>query len=200
MIHYIYKITHNNGHFYYGRHSTNNLDDGYMGSGNWVKSVKDKNNLFKEIIEFASSTDKLKQMEQKYIDEHYGKQYCMNFSTNSSGGFFASGKNHPSYGKPAVNKNVPMSKEQKLKISKSMTGKKITDVHKNKIITKLTKKWIVVDPKGILYNVDTNFKQFCLNNKLTYNSMLLVSRGKRLQHKGWKCIKNDCVNKKPNQS
>ena len=191
MIHYIYKITHKNGHFYYGRHSTNNLNDGYMGSGNWVKSVKDKSSLSKEIIEFANSPEELKQMEQKYINEHYGKQYCMNFSLNSRGGFFASGEKHPSYGKPAVNKNVPMSKEQKIKISESMIGKKRTDEQKNKIKTKLSKKWIVVDPKGIIHKINIDFKKFCLDNNLTYNSMLLVSRGKRHQHKGWKCIKND---------
>jgi hypothetical protein len=31
---YFYKITNNiNNHFYYGIHSTDNINDGYMGSG-----------------------------------------------------------------------------------------------------------------------------------------------------------------------
>lgn len=193
MIHYIYKISHNNGHFYYGRHSTKNLNDGYMGSGNWVKSIKDKNSLSKEIIEFANNIEELKQIEQKYINEHFGKQNCMNFSINSSGGFFAAGKDHPSYGKPPVNKNIPMSEKQKLKISKSRIGKKHNNETKIKITKKLSKKWIVVDPNGVFYNIDSHFKEFCLKNKLTYNSMLLVSRGKRTHHKKWKCIKNDSL-------
>ncbi len=34
--HYIYKITRDDGHYYVGMHSTDNLDDGYFGSGKYI--------------------------------------------------------------------------------------------------------------------------------------------------------------------
>lgn len=54
--HYVYKITNNiNGHFYYGVHNTNNLEDGYIGSGIKLHEAYNKyghNNFTKEIIKF----------------------------------------------------------------------------------------------------------------------------------------------------
>ena len=43
MRHLIYKITNKlNGKYYIGRHSTNNINDGYMGSGIGIKKCYKK--------------------------------------------------------------------------------------------------------------------------------------------------------------
>jgi hypothetical protein len=85
MKHFIYKTTHKNGKYYVGRHSTENLNDGYMGSGIWVSEIKDRSSLSREILEYAESFEQLIELEDKYLIEHYGKPNCMNMSNKSTG-------------------------------------------------------------------------------------------------------------------
>lgn len=42
MKHFIYKTISPSGKFYISRHSTNNIDDGYLGSGKWIRSIRNK--------------------------------------------------------------------------------------------------------------------------------------------------------------
>ena len=53
---YFYKITNNiNNHYYYGVHCTDNLDDGYMGSGTRLHYAYKKygmKNFTKEILKY----------------------------------------------------------------------------------------------------------------------------------------------------
>lgn len=81
--HYLYKTTCIvNGKFYYGIHSTYNLDDGYLGSGSALrKSVwkYGKENHKKEIIEFFESRDELSKKESEVVNEDLLKNKdCMN--------------------------------------------------------------------------------------------------------------------------
>jgi hypothetical protein len=85
MKHFIYKTIHKNGKYYIGRHSTTNIDDGYIGSGKWPRSIKDKTTLTREILEYAENIEQLIILEEKYLNEHYGKEQCMNASNTSIG-------------------------------------------------------------------------------------------------------------------
>lgn len=68
----IYKITNLiNNRYYIGRHSTNNLDDGYLGSGKGIiNAVKryGKENFKKEILVEASSSEELWELEKIIVD------------------------------------------------------------------------------------------------------------------------------------
>ena len=85
MKHFIYKTLHTNGKYYIGRHSTENLDDGYMGSGLWPRSIKDRSSLTREILEYATDQLSLKELERTYLAEHYGKLNCMNQTADPIG-------------------------------------------------------------------------------------------------------------------
>lgn len=113
IYHFIYKTSHPNGCYYIGRHSTKNLRDGYRGSGKWIKSIKNKSELITEIIEYSDNPENLRQIEQKYIDDHFGNPGCMNFLKSSLG----------------FNQGYKPTDEAKRKMSISQTGKKRTPEH-----------------------------------------------------------------------
>lgn len=89
--HYIYKIVNAlNGKYYYGMHSTDNLEDGYMGSGRRIKhsiNKHGKNNHKKEIIQFLNSREELKSREKEIVNlNEISKKDCMNISVGGLGG------------------------------------------------------------------------------------------------------------------
>lgn len=71
--HFLYKTTNLlNGKFYYGMHSTTDLDDGYLGSGRHLKnSIKKygKENFNRKIISFFDSREDLVKAEIELITE-----------------------------------------------------------------------------------------------------------------------------------
>ena len=80
-MHYIiYKTFTSSGKYYIGRHSTNILDDGYMGSGKWVRSISDKSSLTREILAFADSESDLKLLEEQFINQFIDDPNNMNFN------------------------------------------------------------------------------------------------------------------------
>lgn len=90
--HYIYKTTNNiTGKYYYGMHSTNNLDDGYVGSGTKLWKSIDKygrDNHSVEILEYLDNRKLLKAREKELITiEMLNDPMCMNLAFGGQGGY-----------------------------------------------------------------------------------------------------------------
>ena len=90
--HYIYKTTCKvTGRFYYGMHSTNNLEDGYIGSGTrlWFSIRKHgRENHELEILEHFPDRSSLKEREREIVNETTLKDpQCLNLTIGGNGGF-----------------------------------------------------------------------------------------------------------------
>jgi group I intron endonuclease len=72
MFHFIYKTTNNiNNKYYYGVHSTTNINDGYLGSGDQLKrAIKKygKENFSREIISLFDTRNKALLYEKELIN------------------------------------------------------------------------------------------------------------------------------------
>ena len=81
---YIYKITCTAGSFknkfYFGQHTTENLDDGYKGGGTLIRRYYRKypNDYIKEIISFHNSLEELNQAEYDIIHTWLNNDMCLN--------------------------------------------------------------------------------------------------------------------------
>lgn len=117
----IYRITNlANGKMYIGQHTTDNLDDGYMGSGLLItKAIKKYGvqNFRKEWLMFCEDEEELNYMERVYVDQTWvdrsdtynlrlgGDNGSIGESTKkklsaSMKSFYKNGGRHPLKGKP----------------------------------------------------------------------------------------------------
>ena len=75
MQHYIYCVENLvNGKIYVGKHSTDNLDDGYMGSGVALDRAVKKHglgNFRKHILMMCESSEEAFELERQIVDEHF---------------------------------------------------------------------------------------------------------------------------------
>lgn len=90
--HYFYKITNLiNGHFYYGVHNTDDLDDGYMGSGSRLGIAYKKygvENFKKEILVLFDTSEEAFEYESEIVNEQLiSDPKCYNIVSGGIGGY-----------------------------------------------------------------------------------------------------------------
>lgn len=95
--HFIYKTTNIlTGRYYYGMHSTDDLDDNYLGSGKRLRRSIIKygeENHKREIVEFCKDREELIKRESEIVNlNEVAKKDCMNMQLGGGGGF--SSKEH----------------------------------------------------------------------------------------------------------
>jgi hypothetical protein len=74
-IHCLYKIENKlNEKFYIGVHSTDDINDGYMGSGDLIiKTIKKygKNNFLKTVLKYCDNRELLMELEKKVVNKKF---------------------------------------------------------------------------------------------------------------------------------
>lgn len=98
MFYYLYKITNKvNGKIYVGVHKTNNMDDGYMGSGKVITSAIEKyglDNFSKDILEtFENSKDMYAREREVVTEDFLERNDVYNLRRGGFGGFEYINKN-----------------------------------------------------------------------------------------------------------
>jgi hypothetical protein len=88
MFYYTYITTLKDSDKYYvGRHQSKYPPekDQYMGSGKWVKSIKDRSRLKRTVLEFYTNEKELTAAERILLGMHMTNPNCMNMNENPTG-------------------------------------------------------------------------------------------------------------------
>ena len=137
---YIYKITNQiNGKIYIGKHSTDNLDDGYMGSGKLILKAEKKyglENFTKEYLAFCDTEEKLNWFEKFYIKQFNAREVGYNLTDGGDGVIGHIDSDETRLKKSLSHKGIkrgPRSEETKQKLRKPKseeTKRKISEAQK----------------------------------------------------------------------
>lgn len=131
MYHIVYLTTNLvNQKIYVGVHSTYNLDDGYLGSGNRIKyAIKKygKENFRRDILYYCLTFDESLDLEEMIVDD----VFLQRDDTYNLGRGGRGNKVHTDEAKLKMKRTF--TDEHRKKLSESHKGKKLSDSHKNSI-------------------------------------------------------------------
>ena len=128
LYHYVYETLFEDGFYYRGLHSTSDLDDGYAGSGLYVRTKLKANHPYKTtIIQQFDTRDEAAAYEKEYISDLFDADpYCLNAceggdTVNSNIGrkFSKTTRERMSIAK----KGRKHTTETRIKLSKAIKGK-----------------------------------------------------------------------------
>ena len=159
---YVYKITNKLNHkIYIGCHQTNNLDDGYMGSGKYIKRAYIKygiENFKKEILDFYPDAKSMFDAEATIVNREFIENDSnYNLAEGGKGGF----KGRECYDSPIRSAKISQASCNKV-IAKTNNGDIIkvdrSDIRlETKELVGITKgKATVKDVHGNLFKVDVD--------------------------------------------
>ena len=128
---YVYKITCTSGkykdHYYIGCHKTDNIDDGYKGSGKKIRDYFKKypNDYIKEILEYFDNDEDMFNAEYLLIHPCLNDPLCLNIKEGGSGGSYK-----------GINKGIKHSNDWNEKVSKNnwlcnLDSGKYDEIYKN---------------------------------------------------------------------
>lgn len=124
---YIYLITNTlNGKIYVGKHSTDNLNDGYMGSGKLLKLAFNKygiENFTKKILHFAETEEELNDLEIFYIKDLDAKTKGYNLTDGGDGKLGYEHSDETKRKMSESSKGKSMSEEARKKMSETRKGR-----------------------------------------------------------------------------
>lgn len=180
MFHFLYKTTNLiNNKIYYGAHSTENIDDGYLGSGSLLRKALrkyGKENFKREILKFFENKEQLYLAEEELISKALSEENAL-YNLKPGGWIKFSNGEIISISKGMVickdietNKTVKISKDQ-------FDGKKYVGQTKGKVVVK--------DDDGMIFQTSVDDPRY-LSGKLsgvTKNIPLSESHKNKLRNR-----------------
>lgn len=159
--HFIYKTTCSiTGRFYIGMHSTDKINDRYLGSGKqlkWSIAKHGKDAHKRKILEHCESREALVLREKAIVNEVLLLDPdCMNLCTGGEGGFVAEMTDERRAKVSAKMKGIPrgpMSEESKRKLSEAKKGRKLSDATKAKMSATTKGRKMSEEQKVLLSNL-----------------------------------------------